>query len=149
MRRKIQLLLTNQAQQILQNIVSQQPVEQPCIHATGLASGGLQPASLCLRHCLMSARFFFFARSKVKTLHERIPLAGFSKLPSIPQIAKVKFWAGLGISAAKSKPLRLAPCAMLGSVGRRWVVLGSSAWALGSKGACWVVVSAGPAVVSC
>ncbi|XP_074701636.1 rap1 GTPase-activating protein 2 isoform X5 [Strix aluco] len=27
-------------------------------------------------------------RSKVKTLHERIPLAGFSKLPSIPQIAK-------------------------------------------------------------
>ncbi|NXG34799.1 RPGP2 protein, partial [Dromaius novaehollandiae] len=27
-------------------------------------------------------------RSKVKTVHERIPLAGFSKLPSIPQIAK-------------------------------------------------------------
>uniref|UniRef100_A0A8C0ZIR4 RAP1 GTPase activating protein 2 n=1 Tax=Cyanistes caeruleus TaxID=156563 RepID=A0A8C0ZIR4_CYACU len=27
-------------------------------------------------------------RSKVKTLHERIPLSGFSKLPSIPQIAK-------------------------------------------------------------
>ncbi|XP_056414419.1 rap1 GTPase-activating protein 2 isoform X3 [Hyla sarda] len=27
-------------------------------------------------------------RSKAKTLHERIPLAGFSKLPSIPQIAK-------------------------------------------------------------
>uniref|UniRef100_A0A7M4ENV2 RAP1 GTPase activating protein 2 n=1 Tax=Crocodylus porosus TaxID=8502 RepID=A0A7M4ENV2_CROPO len=27
-------------------------------------------------------------RSKVKTLHERIPLAGLSKLPSIPQIAK-------------------------------------------------------------
>ncbi|NWY73572.1 RPGP2 protein, partial [Erithacus rubecula] len=27
-------------------------------------------------------------RSKVKTLHEKIPLAGFSKLPSIPQIAK-------------------------------------------------------------
>uniref|UniRef100_A0A803XT50 RAP1 GTPase activating protein 2 n=1 Tax=Meleagris gallopavo TaxID=9103 RepID=A0A803XT50_MELGA len=27
-------------------------------------------------------------RSRVKTLHERIPLAGFSKLPSIPQIAK-------------------------------------------------------------
>ncbi|NWH34821.1 RPGP2 protein, partial [Chloropsis hardwickii] len=27
-------------------------------------------------------------RSKVKTLHERITLAGFSKLPSIPQIAK-------------------------------------------------------------
>ncbi|KAG8450707.1 hypothetical protein GDO86_003109, partial [Hymenochirus boettgeri] len=28
-------------------------------------------------------------RSKAKTLHERIPLSGFSKLPSIPQIAKV------------------------------------------------------------
>ncbi|XP_039197795.1 rap1 GTPase-activating protein 2 isoform X4 [Crotalus tigris] len=27
-------------------------------------------------------------RSKVKTLHERIPLAGLSKLPNIPQIAK-------------------------------------------------------------
>ncbi|KAM3934994.1 rap1 GTPase-activating protein 2 isoform 1-T1 [Leptodactylus fuscus] len=27
-------------------------------------------------------------RSKAKTLHERIPLAGFNKLPSIPQIAK-------------------------------------------------------------
>ncbi|XP_027717582.1 rap1 GTPase-activating protein 2 isoform X3 [Vombatus ursinus] len=27
-------------------------------------------------------------RSKVKTVHERIPLAGLSKLPSIPQIAK-------------------------------------------------------------
>ncbi|XP_041439613.1 rap1 GTPase-activating protein 2 isoform X2 [Xenopus laevis] len=27
-------------------------------------------------------------RSKAKTLHERIPLSGFSKLPSIPQIAK-------------------------------------------------------------
>ncbi|XP_063812079.1 rap1 GTPase-activating protein 2 isoform X3 [Pseudophryne corroboree] len=27
-------------------------------------------------------------RSKSKTLHERIPLAGFNKLPSIPQIAK-------------------------------------------------------------
>ncbi|XP_010151161.1 PREDICTED: rap1 GTPase-activating protein 2, partial [Eurypyga helias] len=27
-------------------------------------------------------------RSKVKTLHERIPLAGLSKLPTIPQIAK-------------------------------------------------------------
>lgn len=38
---------------------------------------------------LASVHFFFFARSKVKTLHERIPLAGFSKLPSIPQIAKV------------------------------------------------------------
>lgn len=31
-----------------------------------------------------------FCRSKVKTVHERIPLAGLSKLPSIPQIAKVK-----------------------------------------------------------
>ncbi|KAL8199251.1 UNVERIFIED_CONTAM: Rap1 GTPase-activating protein 2 [Gekko kuhli] len=29
-------------------------------------------------------------RSKAKTLHERIPLAGLSKLPSIPQIAKVR-----------------------------------------------------------
>lgn len=27
-------------------------------------------------------------RSKVKTVHERIPLAGLSKLPSVPQIAK-------------------------------------------------------------
>ncbi|XP_040279421.1 rap1 GTPase-activating protein 2 isoform X5 [Bufo bufo] len=27
-------------------------------------------------------------RSKAKTLHERIPLAGFNKLPSVPQIAK-------------------------------------------------------------
>lgn len=26
----------------------------------------------------------------MKTVHERIPLAGLSKLPSIPQIAKVK-----------------------------------------------------------
>uniref|UniRef100_F7BDC0 Rap-GAP domain-containing protein n=1 Tax=Monodelphis domestica TaxID=13616 RepID=F7BDC0_MONDO len=30
----------------------------------------------------------FSLRSKVKTVHERIPLAGLSKLPSIPQIAK-------------------------------------------------------------
>lgn len=29
-------------------------------------------------------------RSKVKTVHERIPLAGLSKLPSVPQIAKVR-----------------------------------------------------------
>lgn len=29
-------------------------------------------------------------RSKLKTVHERIPLAGLSKLPSVPQIAKVK-----------------------------------------------------------
>lgn len=33
---------------------------------------------------------FSLCRSKVKTVHERIPLAGLSKLPSIPQIAKVK-----------------------------------------------------------
>lgn len=31
----------------------------------------------------------------MKTLHERIPLAGFSKLPSIPQIAKVNCLAWL------------------------------------------------------
>lgn len=93
------------------------------MHATGLVSGGLQLASLCLRHCLMSARFFFFARSKVKTLHERIPLAGFSKLPSIPQIAKVKSRAGLGIPAAKSAPLSQAPWAMLGSVGWHWAAV--------------------------
>lgn len=29
-------------------------------------------------------------RSKLKTVHERIPLAGLSKLPSVPQIAKVR-----------------------------------------------------------
>lgn len=31
----------------------------------------------------------------MKTLHERISLAGFSKLPSVPQIAKVNFLAWL------------------------------------------------------
>lgn len=48
MRRKNEALLTNQAQQILQNIVSQQLAEHRCVHAMGLASGGLQPHLLAL-----------------------------------------------------------------------------------------------------
>uniref|UniRef100_A0A8D2PRN4 RAP1 GTPase activating protein 2 n=1 Tax=Zosterops lateralis melanops TaxID=1220523 RepID=A0A8D2PRN4_ZOSLA len=60
-------------------------------------------------------------RSKVKTLHERIPLAGFSKLPSIPQIAKVNCLAG----TRAGKPVPLYPRLS-------WVLSGL-----------WVVVPAG------
>lgn len=49
----------------------------------------------------------------MKTLHERIPLAGFSKLPSIPQIAKVNYLAGT--RAGKPVPVHLR---------QRWEVLG-------------------------
>lgn len=40
----------------------------------------------------MDAHFLLLSvhRSRLKTVHERIPLAGLSKLPSVPQIAKVK-----------------------------------------------------------
>lgn len=98
--------------------------------------GRLYSASLCLRHFLMSVSFCCFNRSKVKTLHERIPLAGFSKLPSIPQIAKVKCQAGLGI-------LQQSPrhC----GVGWHWVLLGSSAWAVGTRGTWWLVICTVPA----
>uniref|UniRef100_A0A2D4GJW3 Rap-GAP domain-containing protein n=1 Tax=Micrurus corallinus TaxID=54390 RepID=A0A2D4GJW3_MICCO len=37
---------------------------------------------------ILSVSILAFHRSKAKTLHERIPLAGLSKLPNIPQIAK-------------------------------------------------------------
>lgn len=62
-----------------------------------------------------SVHFCFFARSKVKTLHERIPLAGFSKLPSIPQIAKV---TGTGCLLC-GHAARGEACTMLGLWGSR------------------------------
>lgn len=67
----------------------------------------------------------------MKTLHERIPLAGFSKLPSIPQIAKVNCLAWLELQQ------RLCQAA-----------LGSSAWALRSRGT-WVVLWLALLLVSC
>ncbi|RXM94305.1 Rap1 GTPase-activating protein 2 [Acipenser ruthenus] len=41
-------------------------------------------------------------RSKVKTLHDRISLAGLCKLPSIPQIAKVQYRAPVPLQIAKA-----------------------------------------------
>lgn len=72
----------------------------------------------------------------MKTLHERIPLAGFSKLPSIPQIAKVKCWGTC------SKAHTAVPSA-LGSTEWRGAVLDGIRWhwaALSSVGQCCVAV---------
>ncbi|EAW90529.1 GTPase activating Rap/RanGAP domain-like 4, isoform CRA_d, partial [Homo sapiens] len=67
----------------------------------GALADGDRPAGilgLCLKlpsretHALHqladSQRGIQVSRSKLKTVHERIPLAGLSKLPSVPQIAK-------------------------------------------------------------
>lgn len=33
--------------------------------------------------------FFFSSRSRTKTVHDRVSLAGLNQLPTVPQIAKV------------------------------------------------------------
>ena len=47
-------------------------------------------SSMSWKVIFTSSHLLNVCRSKVKTVHERIPLAGLSKLPSVPQIAKVK-----------------------------------------------------------
>lgn len=77
----------------------------------------------------------------MKTLHERIQLSEFNKLPSIPQIAKVNCLAWLEhtqqslcqcISGSVGMCWVVSGCvgqclAVLGGVGQHWDVLGSVA----------------------
>lgn len=76
----------------------------------------------------------------MKTLHERIPLSEFNKLPSIPQIAKVNCLAWLEHT---QKACASAYQAVLGCVGWCRDVLGSvwQCWVvLGSTGMCWAAL---------